>query len=143
MHLDQYVLRMGRRAARHAQLGGAEGVRRVHAEMCKEVAAAHGFKLEVADARALCAYLTPGLLEALSAEADLASRAVEGATGGLAEAQDVGDADREEGEREAASEQAARTRALFVTTLTQALACALQSWLRSLGFTERQFWQLK
>lgn len=126
MQLERYVRRMGRRAARLAAMGGDSTIAEVHAEMCAQVAAAHGFRLDRAEARAVCALLTPPLLEALGADGDSAPAAEDVAEGGA-----VADYAR------------FRARAFCVASVTHALAHALQAWLCGIGFVEVRPWRSK
>lgn len=127
MQLERYVRRMGRRAARLAAMGGGSTITAVHAEMCAQVAAAHGFRLDPTEARAVCALLTPPLLEALGADGeDMAPAAEDVADGGA-----IADYAR------------FRARAFCVASVTHALAHALQAWLCSIGFVELRAWQTK
>jgi hypothetical protein len=124
MQLERYVRRMGRRAARLAAMGGDGTIAEVHAEMCAQVAAAHGFRLDPAEARAVCALLTPPLFQALGADRDTAPEDV--ADGGV-----IAGYDR------------FRARAFCIASVTHALAHALQAWLCSIGFVEVRPWRSK
>jgi hypothetical protein len=130
MHIDVYVHRMGRRAARAAELGGAALAFRVQSDMCRELAAAHGFTLDEATARAACAFFLRPLLEVASAEERSLpdpERAPEAALR----------ADTSAPPFDRRSAQAGS-----IASVTYALAGALQAWLRASGFHSRRRWAL-